>query len=136
MRGRSAALALALAGPVVWAPPAHAVDSVTYEVVSEYISTANVEYIDNTGRKALQQVQLPWRLEVSLDDARASTGWGAQVRADWRPTAGPGKWVVATIFSNGKVLCQNTLDVGNVTCYGNTPIVNGYLDPTTVSLPR
>lgn len=137
MRHSSAAVTIAAAANLVLcAPAAHAQDSVTYEIVSQYISTVNVEYIDDSGRKALENVQLPWRLEVPLADARASTGWGAQLRADWRPAAGPGRWVVATIFSNGRVLCQNTLDVGNVTCYGNTPIVNGYLDPKTVRLPE
>ena len=117
------------------APQAHATDLVTYEVVSDSIPFVDVEYLDQTGRHQLLNVPLPWRLDVGIDDARASTGFGAQVRADWRPSSGPGKWVVATIASNGKVLCQNTLDVGDVTCYGNTFVVNGYLDPKTVPLP-
>jgi hypothetical protein len=119
-----AALPLILGiGAAVLAPPAHASDAVTYEVVSERISMMSVEFIDQTGRKLLESVPLPWRLDVTLDDAKGPTGRGAQVRADWRPTARPSLWVIVRIYSNGQLLCQTTLDVGNATCYGNTPHV-------------
>jgi hypothetical protein len=124
-RNRVAALPLILAiGAAILAPPAHASDAVTYEVVSERISTINVEYVDQTGRKLLKSVPLPWRLDVTLDDAKGPTGGGAQVRADWRPTAQPSLWVIVRIYSNGQLLCQTTLDVGNATCYGNTPHIS------------
>lgn len=106
------------------APLARAADAVTYEVVSESISMMNVEYIDQSGRKLLEGVPLPWRLDVTLDDATGPTGRGAQIRADWRPTADPGLWVVVSISSNGKLLCRSALDVGDATCYGNTPYIN------------
>jgi hypothetical protein len=116
------AVALLLLGTTTAvAPPAHATDSVTYEVMSDRISLVSVEYVDDTGRKLLTSVPLPWRLDVALDDAQGPTGRGAQVRADWRPTARLAQWVTVRIFSNGELLCQSILDVGNATCYGNTP---------------
>jgi hypothetical protein len=48
----------------------------------------------------------------------------AQLRADWRPTAAPARWVTVRISQGDRLLCQSTLDVGNVTCYGNTPHVS------------
>jgi hypothetical protein len=123
-RNRVAALPLILGiAAAVLAPPAHASDAVTYEVVSERISMMNVEFVDQTGRKLLESVPLPWRLDVTLNDAKGPTGRGAQVRADWRPTAHPSLWVIVRIYSDGQLLCQTTLDVGNATCYGNTPHV-------------
>jgi hypothetical protein len=123
---RISALVAVIGVPVVMsAPTAHAADAVTYEVVSESISMMNgIEYVDSTGRKLIQNVPLPWRLGVTLDDAGGPTGRGAQLRADWRPTAAPSRWVVVSISSNGKLLCRSALDVGNATCYGNTPYIN------------
>lgn len=109
------------AAATVLASPAHANDVVTYEVVSDSISQVNVEYVDASGRKILQWVPTPWRLDVTLGDARGPTGPGAQLRADWRPTARPSRWVTVRIYDRGDLLCQSTLDVGNATCYGNTP---------------
>ncbi|RUP30782.1 MAG: hypothetical protein EKK51_16145 [Mycolicibacterium sp.] len=109
---------------MVQMPLAHATDTVTYEVVSDSISLMNVEYVDQTGRKLLRDVPLPWRLDIPLDNADGPTGRGAQVRADWRPTAGSGRWVVVSIYSDGKLLCKSAIDVGNATCYGNTPYIN------------
>ena len=124
-RNRVAAVALIFGiGAAILAPPAHASDAVTYEVVSERISTISVEYVDQTGRKLLKSVPLPLRLDVTLDDAKGPTGPGAQVRADWRPSARPSLWVIVRIYSNGQLLCQTTLDVGNATCYGNTPHIS------------
>ncbi len=109
----------------MWAPAARASDPVTYEVVSDSIAQASVEYVDASGRKLLKSVPLPWRLEVTLDDARGPTGrGGAQVRADWRPMAAPSHWVIVRIRQGVDLLCQSTLDVGNATCYGNTPHVS------------
>lgn len=122
IRSRAAALPLIFSvAATVLASPAHANDVVTYEVVSDSISSVNVEYVDASGRKILQWVPLPWRLDVTLDDARGPTGSGAQLRADWRPTARPSRWVTVRIYNGGNLLCQSTLDVGNATCYGNTP---------------
>lgn len=106
-------------------PAAHASDTVTYEIMSEDISLLdNVEYMDASGRRLIQNVELPWRHDVSLDDADGSTGRAAQLRADWRPAARPSQWVVVAIYKDGRLLCRSILDVGNATCYGNTPHVS------------
>jgi hypothetical protein len=106
------------------AGPALASDTVTYEIVSNAIPVVDIEYVDQTGRKLITGVPLPWRMDVMLDDAQGPTGPGAQLRADWRRIRGQAKWVTVRIFEDGKLLCQSTLDVGNVTCYGNTPRVS------------
>jgi hypothetical protein len=124
IRNRVAALPLILGiAATVLAPPARPADVVTYEVASDSIQQVNVEYVDATRRKLLESVPLPWRFDVTLDDARGPTGRGAQVRADWRPTAAPSRWVTVRIYAGGRLLCQSTLDVGDATCYGNTPFV-------------
>lgn len=102
------------------APPASAEDTVTYEIVSETITAANVEYYDRSGRIAHQRVALPWRITAAVVDARSPTSDGAQIRADWR---GYGRWrykyVTVRIYLGGELLCESTLDVGNATCYGS-----------------
>jgi hypothetical protein len=122
---RAAALIGSLAAisiPVLINPStARADESVTYEVVSGVITVANVEYEDLTGRVAVQNVPLPWRFDAKIVSVQAPPPSGSQVRADWRPTAGPSKWVSVRIIYQGKLLCQNTLDVGDATCYGITP---------------
>ena len=115
------AAALTVTAP---AGPALASDTVTYEIVSNAIPVVDIEYVDQTGRKLITGVPLPWRMDVTLDDAQGPTGPGAQLRADWRRIRGQAKWVTVRILEGGKLLCQSTLDVGNVTCYGNTPHVS------------
>jgi hypothetical protein len=125
IRQRVAALPLIVGvAATVLAPAARASDAVTYEVVSDSIPQVSVEYVDESGRKLLTSVPLPWRLNVTLDDARGPIGPGAQVRADWRPIAAPAHWVIVRIYQGADLLCQSTLDVGNATCYGNTPHVS------------
>ena len=112
------------------APLAHAADSVTYEVVSNDVATANVEYFELSQRKVLDGVQLPWRTSVMVPNAHSPSTDGAEVRADWRssiaalPVWRPGKWVTVRIYFRGEVLCENTLDVGNAACYGSTSFKN------------
>lgn len=115
---------LASASTALTASPAYASDTVSYTITSDSINHLDVEYVDQSGRHLLQGVTLPWHLDVTLANAQGPTGVGAQVRADWRPIARPGQWVVASISSNGKLLCQSTLDLGNATCYGNTPHIS------------
>jgi hypothetical protein len=107
---------------VALAPPASAEDTVTYEIVSETITAANVEYYDRSMRISQQRVALPWRITVAVVDARSPTGDGAEIRADWR---GYGRWrykyVTVRIYLRGELLCESTLDVGNATCYGSVP---------------
>jgi len=116
---------------VTLAPTAHAVDSVTYEVVSNDVASADIEYFDSSRRKVLQEAALPWRTTVTVVDAHAASVDGAEVRADWRPRAcdgrawcpeaGPNNWVTVRIFFRGKIICESTLDIGDATCYGSTP---------------
>ena len=119
----------------VWlAPVAHADESVTYEVVSSYIATANIEYFDGTARQVLQDVALPWRTTVTVANPRSWGTDGAEVRADWRPghvPIGPlgaptlaSKWVTVRIYFGNTVRCANTLDVGDAACYGSTSFNN------------
>lgn len=120
---RISALIVAIgAAATAFAPVARADDVVTYEIVSDSVPMMNeIQYVDPIGRTVIQNVRLPWRLDMTIDDAEGPTGRGAQLRADWRPSAWPGRWVRVNIFSNGRLLCQSTLDIGNATCYGNTP---------------
>jgi hypothetical protein len=112
-------ISLITAIPVVaMAPSARADDTVTYEVLTTSdIATVNVEYNDVSGRLALQQVPLPWRMNVTVGNPRSND---AEIRADWRPLAKPSKWVTVRIYYRGSLLCENTLDVGNAACYGST----------------
>lgn len=114
---------------VVSAPAAHADDTVTYEVFSDSVGAANIEYVDGSGRKSLENVPLPWRTDVNVPGVRnTSIDHDAEVRADWRPNraiAGTpngfyGHWVTVRVSFQGKVICQNTLDVGDAACYGST----------------
>jgi hypothetical protein len=112
------------------APSAYAQDTVTYEVVSSDVAEATVEYFDSSERKVLTAVPLPWRTSVTVISARDPSTDGAEVRADWRPRvcdgrawcpeARPNNWVTVRILLHGKVICENTLDVGNAACYGST----------------
>ena len=117
----AAFLVLAVASTGYGTPSAHAAETVTYEVISDSIPMADIEYVDQNGRKLITSIPLPWRLDVPITDAEGPTGQGAQVRADWRRIRAPYKWVTVRISQAGRALCESTLDVGNVTCYGNTP---------------
>lgn len=105
---------------IVAPPAASAEDVVTYEVVSPAVGSATIEYQTAAGRMVLPNVALPWRLTVPVREAQGPPPDGSQVRADWRPTAGPSKWVSVRVYHNDELICQNTLDVGNAACYGST----------------
>jgi hypothetical protein len=116
------ACAVALCLPVLAHPAeAWADDLVTYEVVSDDIQVANIEYQDGTGRASVESVTLPWRTDAVVRTVRGAPPDGSQVRADWRPSAAPTRWVSVRIIYQGKVICQNTLDIGDAACYGITP---------------
>ncbi|OBB27330.1 hypothetical protein A5792_25500 [Mycolicibacterium peregrinum] len=95
-------------------------DLVTYEVVSPVVGMANIEYVTTSGRILVPNVALPWSFTVPVRDALAPPPDGSQVRADWRSTAGPARWVSVRVYVNGELICQNTLDIGNAACYGST----------------
>ncbi len=107
------ALMVLSAPSLAWAESA-----LTYEVWSSDIAVVDLEYVDNDGRKLVTDQSLPWRRDIALAPGSAAA-FKAQLRADWRPVASPGHWVTVTISKDGRLLCQSTLDVGNVTCYGN-----------------
>ncbi|BBZ05456.1 hypothetical protein MCHIJ_48930 [Mycolicibacterium chitae] len=112
----TATLGAVLANPAVaWAD-----ELVTYEVVSDHIDTANIEYQDATGRLWAVHAPLPWRIDANVRAVRDAPPHGSQVRAHWREKASPGRWVTVRIIYRGEVLCQNTLDLGNAACYGIT----------------
>lgn len=116
------------AAAVVLAPPVRADDNVTYEVVSDSVRAANIEYFDRSERRVIENASLPWRADATVVDAHSPSTRGAEIRADWRgyvpasplPPGRPiGYWVTVRILFNGKVICQSTLDVGNAACYGH-----------------
>ncbi len=119
----SAALTIGVAS-IVLSPTAHAGESVRYEVVSANVFKLNVEYFDGLQRRLLEGVTLPWQIDIAIANPRSTWKDGAQVRADWRPAARPGNWVTVRIYLDGELVCQNTLDVGNATCYGSTPHIS------------
>lgn len=119
----------------VWlAPAAHAADSVTYEVASTDIPSANIEYFDGTVRQELHDVPLPWRTTVTVANPRSLGQDGALVIADWRPghvPIGPlgapplaGRFVTVRIYVGNTVQCANTIDVGDAACYGASAFDN------------
>ncbi len=103
------------------APVAHAEDPVVYEVRSSTIATANINWSDTAGQHSLQNVPLPWRTSVMVDNARSDE---AQLGAEWQPGTitypNPGRyrWVTLRIYSKGSLLCEITLDVGQTACSG------------------
>ncbi len=119
---RSVAVSMAVGClPALLHPPtAWAEDVVTYEVFSETIRVANVEYQTSAGRMAAESVALPWRIDTPVRSVEGPPPDGSQVRADWRPVAAPRRWVSVRILHQEKVICQSTLDIGNATCYGIT----------------
>jgi hypothetical protein len=121
-----ASIVITSVAAAVLAPTAHANDSVTYEVTSDQgnVPAANVEYNENSKRKALQQVPLPWRLTVDVPDASSPTITSAEIRADWRRYRWAFRYVTVRIYRGDKLLCESTLDVGDATCYGSTPHMN------------
>ncbi len=116
---------------VMFAPIAHAEDTVTYDIFSDSVGVlAGVEYRDTSGKHLLADVTLPWRMTVPVVDATSPTADGAEVRADWRPnfrtaaTVGrvlQGHLVTVRIWKGSDLLCESILDIGNATCYGSVP---------------
>lgn len=124
--GSVIAVIAAISSPSV----ARAEDEITYEVFSDIVPMVRgIEYRDISGKTLLQNVTLPWQITVPVAEP-LSRGNGAELRADWRPdfrtaaTVGrvlQGQWVMVRISLHGEVLCENTLDVGNVACFGSVP---------------
>jgi hypothetical protein len=110
---------------LVAAPNAHGDQPVTYEVLSAEVGALNIEYFDGTTRRTLDNVALPWRTSIAIANPQSLSFDGAEIRADWTssiaaPVWRPGKWVTVRVYEGSKLLCENTLDVGNAACYGST----------------
>jgi hypothetical protein len=107
--------------PFALAPAAHADDPVVYEVRSSTIPTANIDWSDTAGPHSLQNVSLPWRTSVMVDNAHSDE---ARLGAEWQPGTltypNPGRymWVTLRIYSKGSLLCEITVDVGKTACTG------------------
>lgn len=100
------------------APSARADDTVTYEIITTSdIPVANVEYTDVSGRHELQKMPLPWRMNATVANPRSND---AEIRGDWRWLATAEKWVTVRLYYRGSLLCEETLNIGNATCYGST----------------
>lgn len=127
----TAASVVAGVAAIASAPAAHAADTVTYEVFSSFVGEAGgIEYRDLSGKHLIQAVPLPWQITVPVASVFSPEDAGAEVRADWRPnfrtaaTVGrvlQGQLVTVRISFRGQVICENTIDVGNATCYGSAP---------------
>jgi hypothetical protein len=110
---------------------------VTYEVTSDHIATANIEYSDASGRNTLENVALPWRTNATVVIPRSTD---MELRAEWQPVAdrygvvspaGRYKWVSVRIYTRGILLCESTLDTGHAVCNGSGP----YTGAGAVPLP-
>ncbi|WP_235674546.1 hypothetical protein [Mycolicibacterium pulveris] len=108
------------ASATCWADDTATDELITYEVVSDRIGAANIQWQDNTGRRFASWASLPWRADVRMREPLSPPPGGSQVRADWRPNAYPANWVTVRIIYRGEVICQSTLDLGNAACYGAT----------------
>jgi hypothetical protein len=115
---RGVAIAVITGIPVfASSPPAYADDIVTYEVISTSdIAAANVEYSDIAGRRELQQVPLPWRVNATVGNARSND---AAISANWRPHDKPYHFVTVRVYTRGTLLCEVARDTGAGACYGS-----------------
>ena len=116
-RGGIAAVVAGLAA-VTTPAPANADATVTYEVLSSYVSTATIAFSDVEGQHVLNDVTLPWRLSARVADAHTAA---AALGVDWQSQAGRYKWVVVRIYTSGSLLCERTLDAGSGSCDGRGP---------------
>lgn len=116
----AAVSALLIHAPLAQADEDIAYETVTYEVVSDHIGVADIEYQDAAGRMWAVRAPLPWRIDARVPSVRAAPPIGSQVRAHWRADAAPGRWVTVRLIHHGELICQSTLDLGNATCYGIT----------------
>lgn len=105
----------ALAGVAVVAlpgPQAHADGVVRYEVISNFIGSADVDFTDGSGRTTLAGVTLPWRANVAV---RNPYSVDTTLRVTWQG-AQRYKWVKIRIYTRGSLLCEGTFDVGDGAC--------------------
>jgi hypothetical protein len=119
------------------APVALADESVMYEVVSGYIRTANVDYLDGGQPVSLKGVSLPWRGYATVVDPYSESTDGPRLHADWLKASSGPSWATIRIYFRGSLLCQQSLQVSNqsptavtAACYGDTPAIDGNRIPS------
>ncbi|SLG23558.1 MmpS family transport accessory protein [Mycobacteroides abscessus] len=123
------ASAMACACALSFPAAAHADDkTVTYEVVSTTVSTANVQYWDGTEMQPADGVTLPWKVDATVGDISrgAKTPNHAEVKANWSASADPDSAVTVRIYLNDKVVCQSVTGTGETDC--NYATFSTYLD--------
>jgi hypothetical protein len=114
---------------IVAAPTAQAAGVVVYEVTSTYIPSVDIEFTDGSGLTSLQNVPLPWRANVSVDDPFSAD---TKLNIHWQPTQRY-KWVDFRIHSRGSLLCEGQRDAGEASCtarglYGG--VIPSFMPPT------
>lgn len=111
----------ALAATCVVSLPAtaHADDkTVIYEIVSDTVTKANVQYFDGTELQPGEGITLPWKVEAKVGDMSrgAKTANHAEIEADWTSSDDPTGAVTVRIYFQDKVVCQNTTATGTARC--------------------
>lgn len=109
------------------APAALADVGVTYEVISGYIHSVNVEYNDRSQSIPLQNVSLPWRTNAMVVNPKSQLADGAKLSASWQPPAEEFAWVTIRIFVRGSLICESSQRKGEASCYGDHPTLVGGL---------
>lgn len=117
------------------APAARADVGVTYEVVSNYLHSVNVEYYDGSQPVSLENVSLPWRTNAMVVNPTSQLTDGARLRANWRPPE-EFAWVTIRIFVRGSLICESTQTKGKASCYGDHPSLSGDLPARRGAFPE
>lgn len=112
-------VAVVVAGSCSLAFPSTALaddNTVTYEVISDAITNANVEYFDGTASQQVDNVTVPWKTDATVGDLGngAKQANHAEMKVSWTPI--PGEVVTTRITYKDKVICQNTVDTGQASC--------------------
>jgi hypothetical protein len=109
------------------APAARADVGVTYEIVSGYIHSVNLEYYDGSQPISLDGAPLPWRTNAMVVNPNSELTDGARLRANWQAPEEESAWVTIRIFSRGSLICESSQTKGKASCYGDHPSLSGDL---------
>lgn len=109
---------------------------VTYEVTSDSVATAKVEYFTGAQLQLSPKVPLPWTVDAPVGDLSrdAKTANHAEIRADWDPGPSANAAVTVRIRYKGKTICQSTSETGKTSCYYAT--FSSYVDPSAPAPPQ
>lgn len=118
------------------APAAHADTGVTYEVVSGYIHSVNLEYYDASQPISLNNVPLPWRTNAMVVNPISESTDGARLRTNWQQPEDGLAWVTIRVFSRGSLLCESSQTKGKASCYGDHPSLSGDLPARRGAYPE